>query len=193
MGPQTLHRLYCHWNAIKFNLIGFHKTKKDKMQRQGKTKSQRRFYKNGGRREMATTRNLFFSTRKEGRFVVSFNCAWFLNLLTRMSLLVTPKINDRPLMECHQKLSSHYMTYKNKVPSYWKYAGYEFILASELHLIASKSWFNLTSLWGSKSHKYSPVKPIELNVQRLYSINVRGLERQEENSGMTSSSLNKAL
>ena len=135
---------------------------------------------------MATTRNLFFSTRKEGRFVVSFNCAWFLNLLTRMSLLVTPKINDRPLMECHQKLASHYMTYKNKVPSYWKYAGYEFILASELHLIASKSWFNLTSLWGSKSHKYSPVKPIELNVQRLYSINVRGLERQEENSGMTS-------
>ena len=39
MGPQSLHRLYCHLNAIKFNLIGFHKTRKDKMQRQGKTKS----------------------------------------------------------------------------------------------------------------------------------------------------------
>ena len=40
--------------------------------------------------EMVTTRGLFFATRREGRFVVSFNCTLFLNLLTRISLLVTP-------------------------------------------------------------------------------------------------------
>ena len=40
--------------------------------------------------EMVTTRGLFFATRKEGCFVVSFNCALFFNLLTTMSLLVTP-------------------------------------------------------------------------------------------------------
>ena len=44
----------------------------------------------GGGGEMVTTRGLFFATRREGRFVVSFNCTLFLNLLTRMSLLVTP-------------------------------------------------------------------------------------------------------
>ena len=49
--------------------------------------------------EMVTTRGLFFATRSEGRFVVSFNCTLFFNLLTRMSLLVTPQINDRPSME----------------------------------------------------------------------------------------------
>ena len=40
--------------------------------------------------EMVTTGGQFFTTRREGRFVVSFNCTLFLNLLTRMSLLVTP-------------------------------------------------------------------------------------------------------
>ena len=52
--------------------------------------SMKRGEKGEGGGEMVTTRSLFFATRREGRFVVSFNCTLFLNLLTRMSLLVTP-------------------------------------------------------------------------------------------------------
>ena len=43
-----------------------------------------------GEGEMDTTRGLFFANRREERFVVLFNCAWFFNPLPRISLLVTP-------------------------------------------------------------------------------------------------------
>ena len=52
--------------------------------------SMKRGGEGGGGGEMVTTRGLSFATRSEGRFVVSFNCTLFLNLLIRMSLLVTP-------------------------------------------------------------------------------------------------------
>ena len=49
--------------------------------------SMKRGRRGRGGGEMVTTRGLFFATRREGRFVVSFNCTLFLNLLTRMSFV----------------------------------------------------------------------------------------------------------
>ena len=73
-----------------------------------------------------------------------FQTCLILNLLTRLSTVVTPEDEQKTIMKQHHKVSSHYVTNQSKVWSHFKYAGYKFITASKLHLVASKMYLNMT-------------------------------------------------
>ena len=51
----------------------------------------------------------------------------------------------------HYKVSSHYVKNQSNFRSHFKYLGYLFILASELHLVGSKSYLDVTGFQGPKS------------------------------------------
>ena len=74
---------------------------------------------------------LNFASQRKGRLVHS---CLILNILIMMSSLVKlrRKINKRPSMQRHYKVSSHYETNQSNFRSHFKYLGCLFILASRV-------------------------------------------------------------